>query len=184
MSQNDLGQLTELEEQFALEYCKDFNRTQAAIRAGYSAQSAANTGTDVYERPRVRKRIIELLRERRQEYPLTIERMQTEIKRLAFADITKVIKSLEGGKGIQLEDLKALPKAVTAAIKSIEQGRYGLRVVFHDKVAALEMLAKHFGFFEEDNKQKQENIPLVYIPDNGRGLNPAANYSGGKAAQN
>ena len=39
---------------FTLEYCKDFNATQAAIRAGYAERSAAEIGCELLRKPQIR----------------------------------------------------------------------------------------------------------------------------------
>jgi phage terminase small subunit len=174
MSQLDPGKLNDKQEQFCLEYCKDFNKTQACIRAGYESTSAFSYAIELYSQDKVRNRIREILRERRAEYPHTIERMQQEIQRLAFMDIGRIIKQLTEGGRITVESLRDLPPTVTATIKAVTSYKDGsVKLEFWDKVAALDMLAKHFGFFEEDNKQKQADGPLVYIPENGRALNSA-----------
>lgn len=50
-------------ETFAIEYCKDRNATQAAIRAGYSKKTAGSQGFDFLKKPEIRKRITEIISE-------------------------------------------------------------------------------------------------------------------------
>lgn len=49
--------LTDREAAFVVEYLKDKSKTQAAVRAGYSARAAANIGSEVFARPRVKAAI-------------------------------------------------------------------------------------------------------------------------------
>ena len=42
---------------FVVEYCKDKNATQAAIRAGYSAKTAASIGAENLRKPQIRAEI-------------------------------------------------------------------------------------------------------------------------------
>ncbi len=44
---------------FVQEYCKDFNATQAAIRAGYSEQTAGSQGHDLLKKPEIAEAIEE-----------------------------------------------------------------------------------------------------------------------------
>lgn len=160
--------ITDMQLKFAYEYCVDFNISQAAIRAGYSPAAAPFYGNKVYHMPKVRNAIARILKERRLEYDVTVERLQQEVARIAFSDITKVILACKTGK-ITLEDLEKLPPSVRAAIKQIRPTKFGIDITFHDKIGALDMLAKHFGYYEKDNEQKKLEGVAIYLPDNQRG---------------
>jgi phage terminase small subunit len=56
-------ELTDKQELFAIEYAKDRNATQAAIRAGYSPASARQQGTRLLSYASVRGRVEEILGE-------------------------------------------------------------------------------------------------------------------------
>lgn len=53
-------------------------------------------------------------------------------------------------------------------IESIKEGKYGLELKLHGIDWSIEKICKHLGFYEKDNKQKESNIVLFKIPDNGR----------------
>lgn len=55
------------QEQFCLEYLKDLNATQAAIRAGYSKKTAGSQGGDLIQKPEIKNRIEDLKAERSRE---------------------------------------------------------------------------------------------------------------------
>lgn len=57
---NDPDGLTARQRAFVLEYLKDNNLTQAAIRAGYSEKSASHQGSVLYANPKVAKAIRKL----------------------------------------------------------------------------------------------------------------------------
>lgn len=59
-----MAKLTDKQELFAREYLKDLNATQAAIRAGYSENSAAVQGFENLRKPNIQQRIDELNSER------------------------------------------------------------------------------------------------------------------------
>ena len=166
--------LTEQQEDFCREYVIDYNLTQAAIRAKYSEKFAGQTGHELMQLPKIRNRVAQLLKERRQEYSMTVERLQDEICRIAFANPFELIKDLSATGVIKIKSLQDIPNRLKPAVKSIKKVKGGgVEITFHDKIGALEMLAKHFGFFEKDNKQKEVvNAVAVYLPDNGRNKNP------------
>lgn len=59
-----MQKLSAKQEQFCREYLVDLNATQAAIRAGYSAKTAAVIGNENLIKPYIAERIAELKQER------------------------------------------------------------------------------------------------------------------------
>jgi|LGVF01.2.fsa_nt_gb phage terminase small subunit len=59
-----MGGLTAKQEAFCLEYLKDLNATQAAIRAGYGEKNANKVGPENLVKLGVSERIAELMKER------------------------------------------------------------------------------------------------------------------------
>ena len=59
-----MAKLTDKQELFAREYLKDLNATQAAIRAGYSENTARKIGSENLTKPDIQDFIAELNRER------------------------------------------------------------------------------------------------------------------------
>ena len=55
--------LTDKQQSFAKEYCVDRNKTQAAIRAGYSQPTAAQAGNRAFRNVQVQREIAMLIRE-------------------------------------------------------------------------------------------------------------------------
>lgn len=51
--------LNDKQEAFVREYLKDFNATQAAIRAGYSQKTAGSQGFDLLKKPEIQDRLRE-----------------------------------------------------------------------------------------------------------------------------
>lgn len=166
---NEWG-LTPAQEAYCNEYIQDFNKTQAAIRAGYSKGGAKRYCMILHAMPEVRTRIDELLASRRATYSVNNDRLQEEISRIAFSDATAIFDYTDPGfQTLTVEGLRKMPARVKAAIKGIKATKYGLEVQFHSKEGALEMLAKHLGYFEKDNEQKKTDGIALYLPVNGRG---------------
>lgn len=155
-------------EKFAQEYCKSFNKKDAAVAAGYSPnpESAYTMGNELYNRPVIRQRIKDILAQRRKEYDITVDRILLELGRVAFADMTEIIQDFNG-RILSLKSLDEIPKRLRPAIKKVSQNQFGVNIEFHDKLEAIEKLAKHLGFYELDNKQKAVE-PGIYLPDNNR----------------
>jgi phage terminase small subunit len=77
---------------FAEEYCVDFNATQAAIRAGYSAHTARAQGSRLLTRVDIQARIEALMAGATRRAGITVERTQQEIARLAYGDRRKLYR--------------------------------------------------------------------------------------------
>lgn len=68
-----MAKLTDKQEMFCLEYIKDLNATQAAIRAGYSEKTARQIGTENIAKPVIQERLSELMRERSEKTKIDAE---------------------------------------------------------------------------------------------------------------
>ena len=77
--------MTNKQQLFVGEYLIDFNATQAAIRAGYSENAAEAIGFENLRKPKIEKAIADALKERRERYEITEERVLEEIGAMAFA---------------------------------------------------------------------------------------------------
>ena len=73
------------QEMFCAEYIIDCNATQAAIRAGFSKKTAAQSGYENMKRPHVLKRIRQLQRLRSMRTQVTADRVIEEVAIIAFA---------------------------------------------------------------------------------------------------
>lgn len=144
------------EARFVLEYLKDSNGTQAAIRAGYSARTAHVQGTHIMARPHVRAAIERRQAKLREKLEISTERVLEEFARIAFASLRGLFH--EDGTVKRLEEIDA---DTMAAISSIEPTEYGRKVRMHAKHPALDALARHLGVFKEDNKQKGDAIAAL-----------------------
>lgn len=140
--------LNERQKAFASEYLKDFNATQAAIRAGYSPKTAYSQGQRLLKHAEMQKMLGAQIKKREKRTEITQDMVIKELAKIAFEDIADFVEIADKG----LSRVKVLPidkmgKGSTAAINSIKEGPYGLEIKLHDKVRALEDLGKHFGIF-------------------------------------
>lgn len=85
-----------------------------------------------------------------------------------------------GGNGtprIVLADTQNLSPAAAALYAGAKTGKYGVEIAMHNKMTALEMLAKHLGLYREDNTQKVDALQSLLrgiAGGNASGFRPVA----------
>ncbi len=115
--------LTPKQEKFCLEYVKDLNGTQAAIRAGYSEKTAGELSYEYLKKPHINERVQELLKksEKRSEITMddirkgvadiaTSEEEKSADRLKAFDMLTKMFGGYEEHNDQKKPDLKATIK--------------------------------------------------------------------------
>jgi len=168
-------QLTDKQAAFCREYMLDKNATKAAIRAGYNERNAHGTGFKLLSHPAVKKELERLVNEDIADYKITHQMITNELAKIAFSDMNDFVTLVETGKGdSKVQTIEFKPTAATSKgngkiIKTLKIGRRGIELELHSKGQALEMLAKHVGYFGVDNSQKSNGGVFIYVPDNGRG---------------
>lgn len=86
-----MGKLTKKNEVFCDEYLIDLNATQAAIRAGYSVESAGSIGSELLKKPEIRARIDRAMAERSKRTGINADRVLLELGKIAFVNAIDVI---------------------------------------------------------------------------------------------
>ena len=129
--------LNEKQKQFCEEYIIDLNGTQAAIRAGYSAKTANEQAAQLLAKLSIQEYICELKNKRSER----VKYSQDELMR----DILEV-----KNRCMQANPVLDKDGNETGIWKFDSNGAN----------KALDMLAKHVGFYETDNKQKAFNISV------------------------
>lgn len=71
--------LNDRQERFCREYMQDYNATQAAVRAGYSAKTAGSMGSENLKKPEILARVRELQEEKRKSLALSEAMIVTEL---------------------------------------------------------------------------------------------------------
>lgn len=103
---------------FVHEYLVDKNATQAAIRAGYSAKTAASLGERLLRNVEIRAAIDEGLQDLARRVGLTAEMVLRERKRLAFFDPRKLLD--REGNPLPLQDLDDDTAAAIAGLDVLQ----------------------------------------------------------------
>lgn len=143
--------LTKKQKLFVEEYLIDLNATQAAIRAGYSPDSARQSGSDNMNNPYIRTYIDKTMAERSRRTGVNADRVVMELAKIAFVNAADVIDTDDA----TLKD-DAAPED-TAAIQSVKVKTFPTKdgegvereIKMADKLKALELLGKHLGMFKD-----------------------------------
>lgn len=141
--------LTDKQEQFCLEYLTDLNATQAAIRAGYSENTANEQGSRMLAKVNVQKRIAELQAERAERLQIQQDDILRELASIAFASPAHYmdVVQVDGTSRILVKPTAEWTEQQKAAVTSIKNTPNGVEIRLSDKVKALELLGKHLGMF-------------------------------------
>lgn len=173
MAEENKDELTDKQKLFCHEYMIDLNGKQAAIRAGYSEDSAAVIASQNLTKLNVKSYISELKAKRTERCDITADMIIKELKAIGFSRITDYLKVEEhevnigddetpvyiNRQDVSVFDTDLVDPEKIPAIAGIKMGKNGIEVSLHNKLAALESLGKHIGFYEKDNGQK--GAPLV-----------------------
>lgn len=151
--------LTAKQEKFCVEYAKHGNAAEA-YRAAYPNSKATDNSTYVMasrmlDDVKVKLRIDVLRQKAEEKTNMTIERWAQEVTRLATADIRQIMHP--DGRMKMPHELDPDTAAAVASFKIDVDGT--IEYKFWPKAQPLDMMAKHKGAYERDNKQKTD--PLV-----------------------
>lgn len=163
--------MTKKQKLFVEEYLIDLNATQAAIRAGYSVESAADIGYENLRKPDIRERIEKAMAERSKRTGINQDRVLMELARIGFSKITDVIDPDTAKVRVDATDDDL---ACIQSIK-IKDGEHGTEreVKLYDKRSALVDIGKHLGMFKENvnlNVEVSEKLEDVFAQIGGEGL--------------
>lgn len=158
--------MTKKQKRFVEEYLIDLNATQAAIRAGYSPDTAQQMGSENLSKPVIKKAIDKAIAERSRRTGINQDRVIQEIAKLAFLNPIDVIDMDEATiKGEANRDDTACIASVKVKVIPGEDGNITEREVkTYDKLKALELLGKHLGMFT-DKLKMEGNVPVVIMGD-------------------
>ena len=140
--------MTKKQKRFIEEYLIDLNATQAAIRAGYSPDTAYSIGNENMKKPEIKAKIDKAMAERSKRTGVNADRVVMELAKIAFVNAGDVIDA-------ETATLKSdAAREDTAAIQSVKVKTFGedgleREIKMADKLKALELLGKHLGMFKD-----------------------------------
>ena len=112
----EVKELSEKEKLFVAEYAKDFNGTQAAIRAGYSEKTARSVGCENLTKPDIQEAIKSAMSLRSERTEITQDMVLRELAAIGFSRITDYVNIKNGV--VELNDTSSLTDSQNAAIAS------------------------------------------------------------------
>lgn len=142
--------LTDKQEMFCREYLIDLNATQAAIRAGYSDNTARKIGSENLTKPDIAQRIIELKSSRNERVEVNADYV---LRRLVEIDEMDVLDILTDDGGLKM--VHEWPKVWRTTLSGLDilttvtnfdettMENILKKIKWPDKVKNLELLGKH-----------------------------------------
>lgn len=156
-----MTKLTEKQQRFVDEYLIDLNATQAAIRAGYSAKTAQEQGSQNLSKLMVQQAIAEQMADRSRRTGVNQDRIVLELARIAFAKITDIVDSEGKIKSTATDDdLACIESVKYKGSESETSSSVEREVKLSSKLKALELLGKHLGMWN-DKLDVNVSIPVV-----------------------
>ena len=151
--------ITNKQQRFCEEYLIDLNAAEAARRAGYSSKRADQIGYENLRKPELAALIRQLMAKRAERTRISADAVLQEIARIAFANMGDYVIEF-GQKPMKLVRYEDIPSEKKAAIAEMTETttKEGVnrRFKLHDKLKALDMLAKHLGLYEPNDGSRSE----------------------------
>lgn len=140
--------MTKRQQRFCEEYLLDLNATQAAIRAGYSPETAGAIGAENLKKPQIQNDIARRMADRSRRTGVNADRVVLELARIAFANAGDLI---DAGDATLKDDASRDDLAAIQSIKVKDMGDMGIEreIRMADKLKALELLGRHLGIFND-----------------------------------
>jgi len=185
------NKLTDKQEQFVQELVKGTTQRQAYLKVYPNSKKWKEKSVDekacflfnsVKVKARYREMKAKVIEKAEKKSIITVEEILQELKNVAMAngtDFAEIIEltgirkiyDSEGNltgeepyvyKVVDVTPTKLLSKNKRSAIASIKQTKDGIEIKPHDKVKALELLGKHLGMFEKEDKDNTQTINVIH----------------------
>lgn len=145
-----MAKLTEKQQRFVDEYLIDLNATQAAIRAGYSARTANEQGSQNLAKLSIQQAIAERMAERSKRTGINQDRVVLELAKIAFVKMTDIVDSRGRiRESVADDDLACIESIKYKESESDTGSSVEREVKIASKLKALELLGKHLGMWND-----------------------------------
>lgn len=153
-----MAKLTKKQKMFVEEYLIDLNATQAAIRAGYSPDTAAEIGRQNLIKLEIKNSIDKAIAERSKRTGVNADRVVRELAKIAFYKASDIINFEDATlKADASEDDLAVVQSIKVKTIPTQNGDGEEREIkLADKIRALELLGKHLGMYIDKSKIEVE----------------------------
>jgi phage terminase small subunit len=163
--------LTAKQEKFVEEYLIDLCVTQAAIRAGYSVNSASQIGSELMNKPHVQEAIAAAKKARAERAGVTQEWVLQELVKIAQSNMADYMVATDDGDPYL--NFANLSRDQSAALQEVTVDDYlegrgdsarevkRVRFKLYDKAGALVQIGKHLGMFTERREVRfPQGVPV------------------------
>ena len=183
------AELTEKQKLFCLYYIKSFNATMAAIKAGYSKDTAYYSGYENLRKPKIAAEIKRLKGQIVSELYIDAMDVLEKYIKIAFSDITDFVtfgqrqQQVVGMYGpvyekdekdendenkpvmetVNYVDLKESDNIDGTLISEVSMDKKGVKIKLTDKMKALDKLAEYFDLFPDKFKRKIEEEKILLL---------------------
>lgn len=140
--------LTKKQKLFCEEYLIDLNATQAAIRAGYSPETAGAIGAENLKKPQIQKAIARAMADRSRRTGVNADRVVMELAKIAFVNAADVIDADDATLKADAAD-EDLAAVQSVKVKTFGEDGVEREIKLADKIKALELLGRHLGMFND-----------------------------------
>ena len=138
--------ITPKQQVFINEYFLDFNATQAAIRAGYSENTARIQGHRLLTNDNIAAEI----KRRMEDRHMKAEEALMLLADQAYGSLNDFVDVFEGGRSFCLNLEKAKEQGKFHLIKKLKYNAQGLpEIELHDPQKAIELIGKHLGLLTD-----------------------------------
>lgn len=162
-------------ELFAQELAKGSTASAAYVAAGYKRHDS-NAGR-LSKNEQVRSRVTELLTESAERSGVTIDRLVSELAKIAFANASDFFEW--GPDGVTIIPSAKLTSDQRAVVSEAQEtrakghGESTIKIKLSDKQAAIDKLMRHLGAYKNEitgpgGGPIKTETTVVYIPANGR----------------
>ncbi|WP_312740461.1 terminase small subunit [Cedecea neteri] len=162
--------LTDKQEMFCREYLIDLNATQAAIRAGYSENTARKIGSENLTKPDIQDRIAELKSQRCELVGIDAAYVLKRLTEIDQMDVLDILMST--GELKPVKDWPKVWRTTLSGMDVMEMASEGStaamlkKIKWPDKVKNLELLGKHIDVsaFKENIDHKSSDGSMATKP--------------------
>lgn len=147
---------------FVAEYLKDFNATQAAIRAGYSERTARSIGSENLTKPDIKEEIENKITER----VMSADEALLRLSRTARFDISDYVEGYGKRAAVRIDKMKE--DGYGDLIRGIKHNAHGSEVQTADPDWALDKIIKIHGMEKQAVAHDGEVTIKVVYGDNGK----------------
>ena len=163
--------LSDKQKKFCEEYIIDFNQTQSAIKAGYSAKTAYSIGNENLKKPEIQVRISEMKSNLSETAGISALRVINEHAKIAFSGISKLKDSwmtLKDFENLSDDEKSCIQEVQTKETRRNDDGAVVIdewvKIKLYDKQKSLDSISNMLGFNAATKQDIKTEISGITTP--------------------